>query len=159
MEKKLKIYLDTSVINFLFSKQSPEKREITIEFFDKYLDLYEVYISEIVYAEINKTKEINKKDELFKAIEKYNLEVYNKLNISINELSQIFISKGIIPEKKIEDALHIAFCIYYEFDILLSWNFRHLANINKQEKVNSISLAQGYRKQLLLLNPMEVIYE
>jgi len=30
--KKLKIYLDTSVINFLFADDSPEKQEITIEF-------------------------------------------------------------------------------------------------------------------------------
>nr|HPO63799.1 hypothetical protein [Candidatus Kapabacteria bacterium] len=34
MNKKLKVYLDTSVINFLYSEQSLEKREITIEFFE-----------------------------------------------------------------------------------------------------------------------------
>ena len=32
--KKLKIYLDTSVINFLFADDSPEKQDITIEFFE-----------------------------------------------------------------------------------------------------------------------------
>jgi predicted nucleic acid-binding protein len=159
MNKKLKIYLDTSVINFLFSEQSPEKREITIEFFENYLDLYEVYISEIVITEIEKTKDESKKSKLFQAIEKFNLEIYNNLNSSIQELSEIYIGNGIIPEKKIEDALHVAFCVFYEFDILLSWNFRHLANINKQDKINTVSLSNGYRKQLLLLNPMEVIYE
>jgi len=159
MNKKLKVYLDTSVINFLYSEQSLEKREITIEFFEKFLDFYDVYISEVVITEISKTKEESKKTKLFEAINKYNLLVYNKLNNSIADLAQIYLNKGIIPAKKIEDALHIAFCVYYEFDILLSWNFRHLANINKQEKVNTVSIANGYRKQLLLLNPMVVIYE
>ncbi len=159
MNKKLKVYLDTSVINFLYSEQPLEKREITIEFFEKFLDFYDVYISEVVITEISKTKEESKKTKLFEAINKYNLLVYNKLNNSIADLAQIYLNKGIIPAKKIEDALHIDFCVYYEFDILLSWNFRHLANINKQEKVNTVSIANGYRKQLLLLNPMEVIYE
>ncbi len=159
MNKKLKVYLDTSVINFLYSEQSLEKREITIEFFEKFLDFYDVYISEVVITEISKTKEESKKTKLFETINKYNLLVYNKLNNSIADLAQIYLNKGIIPAKKVEDALHIAFCVYYEFDILLSWNFRHLANINKQEKVNTVSIANGYRKQLLLLNPMEVIYE
>ncbi len=46
--------------------------------------------------------------------------------------------------KKIDDALHIAFCTFYEFDVLLSWNFKHLANINKQEKVNRVNSSLGY---------------
>ena len=42
--KKLKIYLDTSVINFLFADDAPEKRDITIEFFEHYVKtkFYEV---------------------------------------------------------------------------------------------------------------------
>jgi hypothetical protein len=32
MMKKLNVYLDTSVINFLFAEDSPEKKKITEEF-------------------------------------------------------------------------------------------------------------------------------
>ncbi len=48
--KKTKIYLDTSVINFLFDDDAPEKKDITIHFFDKYVlnHVYEVYISPVV---------------------------------------------------------------------------------------------------------------
>ena len=38
MGKKLKVYLDTSVINFLFADDAPEKKEVTIDFFENYLD-------------------------------------------------------------------------------------------------------------------------
>ena len=41
MEKKLKIYLDTSIINFLFADDAPEKKEVTIDFFENYLDVYD----------------------------------------------------------------------------------------------------------------------
>ena len=87
------------------------------------------------------------------------LEVYGKVNNEIEQLALIYLKQKAIPAKKIYDAFHIAFATYYEFDVLLSWNFQHLANIKKQIQVNTINKMQGYLKQLNLLNPMEVIYE
>lgn len=39
--KKLKIYLDTSVISFVYASDAPEKQNVTKEFFAQYLDKYE----------------------------------------------------------------------------------------------------------------------
>jgi hypothetical protein len=69
------------------------------------------------------------------------------------------VQAGIISEMKFEDALHLAYSTFYEFDILLSWNFRHLANIKKQVQINSVNKTQGFFKDLNLFNPMEVMYE
>ncbi|MEI6091502.1 MAG: type II toxin-antitoxin system VapC family toxin [bacterium] len=159
MEKKLKIYLDTSVINFLFADDAPQFKDITLDFFENYLNVFDVYISQIVIDEINKTGDADKRLVLMQSITNYNLELYNRINQTIVELAKNYIDFKIIPQNKFEDALHLAFASYYEFDILLSWNFKHLANINKQEKINSFNLNYGYRKPLLLLNPMEVVYE
>jgi len=54
---KSTIYLDTSVINFLFADDAPEKKEITIDFFENFVKLgvYDTYITEYVIAEINQT--------------------------------------------------------------------------------------------------------
>ena len=62
----------------------------------------------------------------------------------------------IIPEKKIEDALHIAYVTFYEIDILLSWNFRHLANIKKEHKILIENMKMGYNYPVRLLSPLEV---
>ena len=159
MNRKMKIYLDTSIINFLFAEDAPEKKEITIDFFDNYLNEYDVYISDIVIDEINNTKSQIKKDKLLKAITNYNLKVYEDVNDEIILLSKIYLNNLIIPQNKKEDALHIAFATFYEFDILLSWNFKHLSNINKQVQVNILNLQNGYRKNIIMTNPMEVIYE
>jgi len=157
--KKLSIYLDTSVINFLFAFDAPDYMKATQEFFDGYLDEFRVYISDITLLEIKKTSDRNKHDLLMTAIEKYGLEVYKELNKDIEAMAREYIKKGVIPAKKFEDALHIAFATYYEFDILLSWNFRHLANIKKQKEINLINSKNGYLKPLTLINPLEVIYE
>jgi hypothetical protein len=156
---KLKIYLDTSVINFLFADDAPELKEVTVDFFDNYINDYEVYISDIVVDEIKKTKNLTKMNLLINAINKYKLETYDDLNEEIRIIAEKYINEGIIPEKKVEDALHLAFATYFEFDILLSWNFKHLANINVQRKVLQLNITAGYNKQLLLFNPMEVIYD
>jgi len=35
--KKLSIYLDTSVINFIYADDAPEKRDATKDFFERYV--------------------------------------------------------------------------------------------------------------------------
>ena len=140
--RKLKIYLDTSVISFLYADDSPEKREITVDFFDNYLSQYDVYISNLVLTEINNTADKELKDALINAIEKYSLQVlqipenYQELIFS---LARTYIGEKVIPENKIDDAVHIAICTIFEFDILLSWNLRHIANIKKQMQVASVN--------------------
>lgn len=53
--KKTKLYLDTSVPSFLLADDSPEKREVTIQFWDTLkMGLYDIVISHILLAEISR---------------------------------------------------------------------------------------------------------
>ncbi len=156
---KYKIYLDTSIINFLFADDAPEKRDITIEYFENYIktNYYEHDVSKIVVDEILRTRDQEKKEKLLNVIEQYNLEYLPLTPIGeINELAVHYIEKGIIPEKKLDDALHVAVATRHNIDILLSWNFKHLANINKERKILISNLELGYTHSLRLTNPMEV---
>lgn len=157
--RKLKIYLDTSVINFLFAGDAPDYMKATIDFFDNYLGDFDAYISDVVLSEIKRTQDVEKKELLLSAIKRYNLQVYSDLNEEIETMAIEYTNLGIIPMKKFDDAMHIAFSTYYEFDILLSWNFKHLSNIKKQREVNVVNIKNGYSKPLVLINPLEVIYE
>lgn len=155
--RKLKIYLDTSVINFLYAEDTPDLKKITEEFFNNYIYQYDVYISDIVLFEINKTAEVNKKKILIDVIKQYPIKILEiENNLNIDHLAELYIQEKIIPAKKKEDALHIAISTVHECDILLSWNFKHLANIKKQIAINAINEQQGYLKKLNLLSPLEV---
>ena len=61
-----KIYLDTSVINFLFADDSVERMQITIDFFDNFIKtgVYKTYISGFVIDEISKTSDQKKRMKL-----------------------------------------------------------------------------------------------
>ena len=158
--KKLKIYLDTSVINFLFADDVPELKRITEEFFDNYVgqEKYLVYISDVVIREIEKTVDKTKEVRLLGIIKKYALRILT-LDKEFDTLAQVYLKAKIVPQRKIEDAQHIAIATRNQMDILLSWNFKHLANIQKQLDVKIVNEKEGYFYPLTLTNPMEVFYE
>lgn len=158
--KKLKLYLDTSVINFLFANDVPELQKITEDFFENYVKTakYIVYISDVVIAEIEKTTSKDRKRQLLEVIERYSLRILT-LDVASNALAEVYIKEKIIPRKKLEDAQHIAITTCNQIDILLSWNFKHLSNIHKQIGVKIVNEKEGYFYPLILTNPMEVVYE
>ena len=159
---KLKIYLDTSIISFLYADDSPEKKEITIEFFQSYLDKYDVFISRFVILELQNTVNSKLREKLLGSISKHDLtiiEIDKSRQEQIFNLAKDYIEQKIIPENKMDDAIHIAISTIFNMDILLSWNFRHLANIKKQIQINERNKSKGFMKELFIVNPMEVIYE
>jgi predicted nucleic acid-binding protein len=157
---KYSIYLDTSVINFLIAEDSPDFKMITEEFFKNHFNKFDVYISDIVLLEINKTKNAEKRKRLIQITEEYNFKFLDSLrDEKIKKLADLYQNLNIIPKDKYEDALHIAICTINEIDILLSWNFKHLANFKKQILVNEVNKNEGYSKRLNLINPMEVEYD
>jgi predicted nucleic acid-binding protein len=153
--KKLKLYLETSVWNFVFAVDAPEKMDITKSFFQAINEnLYEIFISEIVIKEINDAPD-PKKSALFKLINKHapmELEVTEEAI----ELAGMYIKRGIVPKGKTNDALHIAVATVYEIDAVVSWNYQHLANLRKSELFNAANLESGYTKRLEIVTAMEV---
>ena len=160
--KKLRIYLDTSVINFLFADDAPEKRDITRDIFAECLVRHDVYISDTVLVEIANTRDATKRHLLQDAVRRYALRSVDpdpEDQVRILALATEYITCRVVPGSQWEDALHVAVATVLAFDLLLSWNFRHLANVERQAKVNQVNRACGYKKQLLLITPMEVLNE
>ncbi len=85
MINKSTIYLDTSVINFLFADDAPEKKEITIDLFKNFIKLgiYDAYISGFVIQEINQTNDEAKRKKLLKVIEDYPIEFIDLIEITL----------------------------------------------------------------------------
>jgi hypothetical protein len=158
--KSLKIYLDTSVISFLYAEDSPDLQKITQEFFQRYVrhDRYICFISDVVVLEIGKTLNPDKQDQLMGVVREYRFPLLT-LNEEAGRLADIYLDRSVVPRKKIEDAQHLALATCHQMDLLLSWNFKHLANIRTQAILRTINDAEGYFYPLRLANPMEVMYE
>lgn len=141
--KKLRIYLDTSVISHLNQEDVPEKMEQTRKLW-KMLQSgkYEVVISDLVLAEINECKEPKR------AILKEWLSQINYERVEIieetEEIAKEIIEDGILNQKSFDDCLHIASAILNDCNIIVSWNFKHMVNVDTINGVRKITFAKRY---------------
>jgi hypothetical protein len=65
-------------------------------------------------------------------------------------------AEKIVSENYYSDALHIAAATVIGVDVLVSWNFKHIVNLNKIKLFNSVNLREGY-SILDIRTPREVI--
>ena len=72
------------------------------------------------------------------------------------DLSDAYIAAGVIVPKMRVDAQHIAMATVGRVDVLVSWNFRHIVNLQRIHGYNSINLRRGY-PTLEIRSPREVL--
>jgi len=161
--RKLKVYLDTSIINFLKVEDSPDYRRDTELFFERIIatEKIDTYVSRIVFEEINNTEDIAKREELLNVFKKYpNIKLLVAEDNNIEEIEFLvkkYLDEGIIPRKNIADAFHIAYSTVFQMDVLLSWNFKHLSNIHKEQKILIVNRQNGFNYPFRMTNPLEVL--
>ena len=160
MSARLSVYLDTSTLNFLFADNSPEKKEITIDFFQNFIKtgIYKSYISDFVIQEINQTENKGKREKLLKAIDEHfveRLELDNQEEVK--NLANQYLENAVVPRNKLFDALHIACSVTNKIDYLVSWSYKHLANVNRERKVIIVDTKNNYLHPIRILTPIELI--
>lgn len=154
--RKQKIYLDTSVVSYLYQEDVPEKMRDTLklwEIFKKHK--YEVYISDIVLNEIYECNE-EKLKILLNYLNQVDYIVVRTDEDTI-ELAEKFIDFGILKQKSFDDCQHIAAAILAGCDIITSWNFKHIVNVKTVRGVKTITTLEGYKD--LLIYPPSVLVE
>jgi len=154
--RTLRLYLETTIWNFLATEREEKNHGPVTELYREIsLKRYKMYISSLVIVEIERTKEEKRRNMLKNLIEEYKPELLEDIP-EIGELANKYLSAKIIPEKYRADALHIAFATYYEMDVLVSYNLRHIVKLKTRRLANYINLMEGYRT-LEIATPEEVI--
>ena len=154
--RKQKIYLDTSVISYLYQEDAPEKMRDTLKLWEIFKkQKYEVYISDIVLNEIYECNE-EKLKILLNYLNQVDYIVVRTDEDTI-ELAEKFIDFGILKQKSFDDCQHIAAAILAGCDIVTSWNFKHIVNVKTVRGVKTITTLEGYKD--LLIYPPSVLVE
>lgn len=60
------------------------------------------------------------------------------------KLAQAYLAEKILPPDYRDDARHVAVCSVSRIDYLVSWNFKHLANVRRESGFNAVNILQGY---------------
>jgi predicted nucleic acid-binding protein len=155
--RKLKLYLDTSVLNFVYADDAPDLKRVTVDFFERYASEYLLFISRVVVEEIAETPDPERRQRLLDLIPRHAIaETVVPDEVELAWLAGEYLKRGIIPASKMNDALHVAYAVLTEMDVLLSWNFKHLANIRKEARILAANIELGYRYPLRIVSPMGV---
>jgi predicted nucleic acid-binding protein len=155
--KKLKIYLDTSVISHLDAPDVPDKEADTKRLWEDITSgRYEVILSDVVFDEIVRCEEPKQSFMLSKIAEIDSQDV--RKDDESERLSALYFEIGGLPPKSKDDAMHIAVATVHDCDVILSWNFRHMVNLRAMKAVDAVNLREGYNP-IRILSPAMILDE
>lgn len=152
MRRRIKVYLDTSVISALFDERNPQRQLLTQTFFEN-AEAFDVYVSEAVLAEIDDTRDNRLRKKLRETAISFEIL---PLNEECRALAGEYVRHGAIPSDYPEDALHISIATANGIDYLLNWNFKHIVKVKKRKIVNIVNAALGY-PDLEIITPAELL--
>lgn len=151
LRMRQRIYIDTSVLGGYYDK---EFENDTRQFFERIRnrDFY-VYLSQISEFELLPAPE--KVKDVVKIIP---LDCLIKLDFikEAEDLADNYIRDKILGKASTNDAYHIAISTVNRIEILVSWNFRHIVNLDKIRSFNAVNLKLGY-PTIDIRSPKELI--
>jgi len=151
---KPKIYLETTIFNFPFVEDAPQYRADTLRLFSEIkAGKFRPFTSEYVVRELEAATDFHKDDRL-RLITEYNINLISASD-EAEKLANVYISAGIIPEKFITDAFHIATATVSGLDFIVSLNFKHIVKHKTIFETEFINTREGF-KRLFIHTPAEV---
>jgi len=151
---KQRLYIDTSVFGGYFDE---EFSDFTIPLFDRLRKAeFTLLFSTVTEDELIPAPQNVK--ELVKNIKIINTEFLDTTDEAVDLATQ-YISEKVVGQTSFADCLHIAIATINRADYLISWNFKHIVNVDRIRGYNSINIKNGY-KQLEIRSPRDfMIYE
>jgi predicted nucleic acid-binding protein len=148
---KQRIYIDTSVIGGCFDKEFKEWSDKLFDEFrigNKIAVISDITLDELSFSRLEVRIHLDTIPNNFKE--------YILNDEESEELADLYIKEKAVTQKSHEDALHIAIATINKVDVLVSWNFKHIVNLDRIRKYNAVNLMNGY-SMLEIRNPREIL--
>jgi len=145
-----RIYIDTSVIGGYFDTEFEFYSKL---FFNKVFEgKFKVIVSDILTTELDEAPQ--RVWEFYNSIPNHQIEFVEETEVSI-KLAEDYLKEGVVGKTSRTDCRHIALATLANADILVSWNFKHIVNIERIKGFNSVNLKVGFRT-LEIRTPAEI---
>lgn len=138
---KQRIYIDTSVFGGYFDS---EFEEFTKPLFERiFSGEFIVLFSTVTQNELQDAPETVK--NLVLNIKASQTEFLEEDTDAVS-LAMEYIKENVVGKTSFADCLHIALATIHRADYLLSWNFKHIVNMDRIRGYNSINIKKGYHQ-------------
>jgi len=146
-----RIYIDTSVVGGYFDE---EFKEATIQLFLR-LEKGEIIfvVSDLLDLEL-----INAPGQVRELLHNYSADKFVRVELTeeASKLADAYISENVVGKTSLEDCRHIALATINKVDVLASWNFKHIVNLDRIKGYNSVNLRLGYQ-MIEIRSPKDLI--
>ena len=148
---KQRLYIDTSVFGGYYDI---EFADFTIPLFERIQNgEFKVLFSSVTQDELeNAPLNVRELVQNLKVEQTEFLETTDE----VVELASEYITEKVVGKTSYADCLHIALATINRADYLISWNFKHIVNVDRIRGYNSINIKNGY-KQLEIRSPRDFI--
>ena len=148
---KQRIYIDTSVVGGYFDE---EFKNDTILLFER-LENGEIIfvVSDLLDLEL-----INAPQKVRDFLHNFSTDKFNRIELTEEaiKLADTYIAEKVVGKTSLEDCRHIAMATIDKVDVLASWNFKHIVNLDKIKGYNSVNLKLGYQ-MIEIRSPKDLI--
>lgn len=147
---KNKVYLETTVISYLTARPSKDPivlghQEVTKRWWKVIPGKYEIVVSEVVIEEAEAGDALVANERL-EAIQNFSVL---RLTDDVSERARKYLNVLPIPEKAFGDVLHLSFCSVFKIDYLVTWNCRHLANVEMIKALRYVNEGDGWHTPII----------
>lgn len=147
-----RVYIDTSVIGGCIDDEFTTWSKLLFDEFRAGIKI--AVVSDLTLRELEEAPEEVRQN--LSALPMESVE-YVFLSNEALTLADAYISQGVVTEKNLIDAQHIAIATVERVDVLVSWNFKQIVNLDRIRKFNAVNLMKGYHL-LEIRSPLEVLY-
>ena len=144
------VYLETTFISYLVARPSRDlivaaHQQATHDWWATRQNEFEKFISQAVIDEASAgdPAEVQKRLAIIGGLRA--LEITEEAE----SLTQAIINAGILPQRAVRDAAHVAVAAVHAIDYLLTWNCRHLANAQIARRIGLTCEKLGYRMPVI----------
>ena len=151
MTKKERYYIDTSVIGGCLDDEFRKASKLLIKEFSQGRKI--AVISDITRAELSRAPK-----KVRQTMENIPGEFIEEVTLTeeSNELSRAYLKEKVITKRYLADSQHIAIATVVKADIIISWNFKHIVNMERIRGYNSVNIRKGYAT-VEIRSPWEVV--
>ena len=154
---KSRVYVETSVISYLTALPSRDlivaaNQQVSQDWWRERSTDFSLFASQLVLQEISG----GDKDAVSRRLSIVeNLDLLELTDEAIRLAGEL-VRQKVIPQKVVEDALHIALATVHGMDFLVTWNFKHIANAALRANVEAVCRLQGYEPPVIC-SPLELM--
>lgn len=148
---KQRIYIDTSVVGGYFDE---EFKETTMALFQRLENREIIFVvSDLLDLEL-----IYAPKQVSELLYKYSAEKFERVELTEEaiKLADKYVAENVVGITSLEDCRHIALATITKVDVLASWNFKHIVNLDRIKGYNSVNLRLGYH-MLEIRSPKDLI--